>query len=586
MIKLYCSVNIVLYIITTSQVACRVCQPNTYLHNNKCCREVYCQDDTYVDSCTEDNTQDICKPCRRGYTLVYGSSSFNPRQCYLKPGDMPNQNEVVAVNETTFECNRTVGFIKKPSESKMKLTLNCQERRNKCGQGKEPSADDDCRRCPFGFFKSDHSNYGMCRAWRNCSMLGLKETSPGSHIRDVNCTEITDASTTAAPPQTSGPTTVPSTRPSTVLSTRLSTEQSTRTPTSHPTVPPSITEVPAAGDIPKWVLPAVGILAAAVLVIGVCCLLLKKYQPLRNCLLKGNGTAAGQGMEMEPLRPGSPETLNGSPNTFNTSGHPSNITQYTYVAETSLSQPHDESSSTTPIQLLVTDSSSRVPYTNGSVSSLPSNMAEHASLPPPDVRLGSGSDTSSYPSGQSSLTGVKQVRDTTQHATNRKQVAPVMEETSCKHAGAEGVDSRADTRADASKQTVPKLALTDADSPGREEGVPAHPRTPLKVSTTRPTDSTEKKRPVGVVTPMVTPGPEISPFHFPRTPDENSDNSSSNVSHFHSPTRNTQPPFQRGNSSGGTTQQAVVSPLVNVQPDTAVDPADEQMREAAQRRSR
>lgn len=85
---------------------------------------------------------------------------------------------------------------------------------------------------------------------------------------------------------------------------------------------------------------------------------------------------------------------------------------------------------------------------------------------------------------------------------------------------------------------------------------------------------------------MITPDPQPPPFL--RMPGENSDNSSSNVSNFASSSghsRPHQPPFARGNSSERPTQQAVVSPLVNVQPGRAVArtaPAAERHREAAE----
>ncbi|XP_071109151.1 uncharacterized protein [Haliotis cracherodii] len=564
MIKCYCYVNIVLYIITASQTACRACPPHTYLQkNNKCCREVYCQDDTYVKPCVEDNSKDICEACPQDYTLAYGSSSFNPRRCYQEPNDMPAQDEVVAVNATTYECNRTVGFIEHPSESRGQFgRIDCQLRSIVCGQGKEPLAGPECRKCPFGFFKEDHSDWGMCRAWRNCSMLGLVERTTGSDISDVICTELAEASTTAGP----------STGRSTGRPKEPSTGPSTGPPTGPPTGPHTTTGAPPP-HVTQWViLTAVPVSFVPVIVLTCfLCLYWKRCRQLRNCICKGSESQ--DAVEMEPLRR-DVETPNGSLGSrrYIGTGPPSNTTEDTMLTVNTARQPSSrvEGSLITPGQLSGRDSSSHPHYTNGSILPHPNNQVDSEK-----------SSSNTYPSGESSLTGVKEVSEPTVHMPEKKDVEPTVDETSPKLTGAQyGGD---DLGADADKQTVRKLPFSNESSPKRWNSV--HPRPALRLNT-KSTDSTDKKKPVGIVSPMITPDPQPPPFS--RMPGENSDNSSSNVSNFASSSghsRPRQPPFARGNSSERPTQQAVVAPLLNEQPGRAVAwtaPAAERHREAAE----
>lgn len=197
------------------------------------------------------------------------------------------------------------------------------------------------------------------------------------------------------------------------------------------------------------------------------------------------GSESQDAVEMEPLRQ-DVETPNGSLGSrrYIGTGPPSNTTEDTMLTVNTASQPSSrvEGSLITPGQLSVTDSSSQPHYTNGSIP------------PHPNIQVDSGTSSSNtYPSGDSSLTGLKQVSEPTVHMPEKKDVAPTVDETSPKLTGAQ--NGGADLGADTDNQTVRKLPVNNESSPKRLNRVAVYPRPALRLNT----DSTDKKKPVGVV---------------------------------------------------------------------------------------
>ncbi|XP_009883581.1 PREDICTED: tumor necrosis factor receptor superfamily member 11A [Charadrius vociferus] len=157
-----------------------------YEYSGRCCTK--CEPGKYMSARCTGTSDSVCQPCGPNeYMDVWNEED----KCLLhKICDQGKALREVNPGNSTFQrqCACTMGYH-------WNEDCDCCQRNTICAPGfgvehpVQQDKDTTCTPCPRGYFSKVASSTDKCKAWTNCTALGMAEIVPGTDKSDAVCTE-------------------------------------------------------------------------------------------------------------------------------------------------------------------------------------------------------------------------------------------------------------------------------------------------------------------------------------------------------------------------------------------------------------
>uniref|UniRef100_A0A8B9I6T3 TNF receptor superfamily member 11a n=1 Tax=Anser brachyrhynchus TaxID=132585 RepID=A0A8B9I6T3_9AVES len=157
-----------------------------YEYSGRCCTK--CEPGKYMSAKCTATSDSVCQPCGPNeYMDVWNEED----KCLLhKICDQGKALKEVNPGNSTFQrqCACTTGYH-------WNEDCDCCQRNTICAPGfgighpVQQDKDTKCMPCPRGYFSKVASSTDECKAWTNCTALGMAEVVPGTDKSDAVCAE-------------------------------------------------------------------------------------------------------------------------------------------------------------------------------------------------------------------------------------------------------------------------------------------------------------------------------------------------------------------------------------------------------------